>query len=54
MIRRHAGLCLKRVDLSRRFRLLGVRVGKLLRADGSAAPSSAAAHEPEPATDQLF
>ena len=54
VIRRHAGLCLKRVDLSRRFRLLGVRVGKLLRADGSAAPSSAAAHEPEPATDQLF
>lgn len=30
-IRRYAGLCLKRVDLSRRFRLLGVRVGKLVR-----------------------
>ncbi|HYP80972.1 MAG TPA: DNA polymerase IV [Steroidobacteraceae bacterium] len=28
-IRRHAGLGLKRVDLSRRIRLLGVRVGKL-------------------------
>ncbi len=28
-IRRQAGLCLKRVDLSRRIRLLGVRVGKL-------------------------
>jgi len=32
-IRHTAGLCLKRVDLSRRFRLLGVRVGKLLEAD---------------------
>ena len=30
-IRRYAGQCLKRVDLSRRFRLLGVRVGKLVR-----------------------
>ncbi len=29
LIRHTAGLCLKRVDLSRRFRLLGVRVGKL-------------------------
>ena len=29
-IRRTAGLCLKRVDLTRRFRLLGVRVGSLL------------------------
>ena len=32
VIRRHAGLNLKRVDLSRRIRLLGVRVGKLARA----------------------
>ncbi len=30
-IRQAAGLCLKRVDLSRRRRLLGVRVGKLAR-----------------------
>lgn len=30
-IRHHAGLCLKRVDLSRRIRLLGVRVGKLVK-----------------------
>lgn len=30
-IRRQAGLNLKRVDLSRRIRLLGVRVGKLGR-----------------------
>ena len=29
LIRRTAGLCLKRVDLTRRFRLLGVRVGNL-------------------------
>ncbi|HSW17647.1 MAG TPA: DNA polymerase IV [Ramlibacter sp.] len=31
-IRRAAGECLKRVDLSRRLRLLGVRVGKLAKA----------------------
>jgi DNA polymerase IV len=31
-IRQAAGLCLKRVDLSRRLRLLGVRVGSLSRA----------------------
>ncbi|MEY2801962.1 MAG: putative polymerase, partial [Pseudomonadota bacterium] len=30
-IRQAAGQCLKRVDLSRRLRLLGVRVGKLAR-----------------------
>jgi DNA polymerase IV len=30
LIRQTAGHCLKRVDLKRRFRLLGVRVGKLL------------------------
>jgi len=32
-IRRAAGLCLKRVDLSRRIRLLGVRVGNLRKAE---------------------
>lgn len=31
-IRRTAGLCLKRVDLGRKLRLLGVRVGKLAKA----------------------
>jgi len=36
VIRRHAGQCLKRVDLSRRLRLLGVRVGKLLKTDAAA------------------
>ncbi len=33
-IRLAAGLCLKRVDLARRIRLLGVRVGALQRAQG--------------------
>ena len=32
-IRRIAGQCLKRVDLTRRLRLLGVRVGQLARPD---------------------
>ena len=54
VIRRQAGLCLKRVDLSRRFRLLGVRVGNLLKAEEAAALSTAAAADPEPLTDQLF
>jgi DNA polymerase-4 len=47
-IRRAAGLCLKRVDLSRRIRLLGVRVGALVRHDGiepAGAPPSSAATE---------
>jgi DNA polymerase-4 len=45
-IRRQAGLNLKRVDLSRRIRLLGVRVGKVAKAgtavttSGSDSPSS--------------
>jgi DNA polymerase-4 len=38
-LRRVAGLCLKRVDLTRRFRLLGVRVGSLSRADAGEAES---------------
>ena len=37
-IRQVAGLCLKRVDLSRRLRLLGVRVGSLVRVDDAGAP----------------
>ncbi|MDB5883379.1 MAG: dinP, partial [Ramlibacter sp.] len=44
-IRQVAGQCLKRVDLSRRLRLLGVRVGKLAKAgspEASAPPASAA------------
>ncbi|MBT9595784.1 MAG: DNA polymerase IV [Vitreoscilla sp.] len=55
-IRRAAGECLKRVDLSRRLRLLGVRGGKLMRqAAVDARPPSPArralpprAAEPEP------
>jgi len=39
-IRQVAGQCLKRVDLSRRIRLLGVRVGSLLTADNVAAVTS--------------
>ena len=37
-IRRIAGLCLKRVDLTRRLRLLGVRVGTLSRPGAPEAP----------------
>jgi len=44
-IRQVAGQCLKRVDLSRRIRLLGVRVGSLLTAD-----SVATAAAPEDST----
>jgi len=41
-IRHAAGLCLKRVDLSRRLRLLGVRAGSLVRLQADARPSAAA------------
>ncbi|GAA6141583.1 DNA polymerase IV [Hydrogenophaga sp. 5NK40-0174] len=34
-IRAHAGQCLKRVDLVRRIRLLGVRVGKLVKSEAA-------------------
>lgn len=44
-IRQAAGQCLKRVDLSRRLRLLGVRVGKLAKA-GS--PEAVAPQTPTP------
>jgi len=40
-IRRAAGECLKRVDLSRRLRLLGVRAGALARLDDLVAPHAA-------------
>ncbi|NML14789.1 DNA polymerase IV [Azohydromonas caseinilytica] len=42
-IRRAAGLCLKRVDFTRRLRLLGIRAGSLSRAD---APASTATRRP--------
>lgn len=50
-IRRAAGQCLKRVDLTRRIRLLGVRVGKLSRPGGAATATAAVA---EPETGWLF
>ena len=46
-IRRQAGLCLKRVDLGRRIRLLGVRVGKLVK-PGTEAAATAGYSEPLP------
>ncbi len=61
-IRRHAGLCLKRVDLGRRIRLLGVRVSKLVKpgtetpaladySESQKPPQDKACHE---RTDLLF
>jgi DNA polymerase IV len=46
-IRRHAGQCLKRVDLSRRIRLLGVRVGSLVRARNLPAPPAGGPPTPD-------
>lgn len=45
-IRRAAGQCLKRVELNRRIRLLGVRVGTLLDAEMAAAGKQAAQPSP--------
>jgi len=57
-IRHVAGQCLKRVDLSRRLRLLGVRVGKLARAGSAeatfAGAPAAAVRAGEPDTPDLF
>jgi len=47
VIRRAAGQCLKRVELARRIRLLGVRVGALARADDVEAHTHQAAQEAE-------
>jgi DNA polymerase-4 len=54
-IRHTAGLLLKRVDLTRRLRLLGVRVGSLMRKDEWLAQGlqvQQAAHQPQ--TESLF
>ncbi len=51
-IRQTAGLCLKRVDLSRRLRLLGVRVGKLAREGSVQAQRAGAAPGAESASHQ--
>ena len=61
-IRDIAGLCLKRVPLQQRLRLLGVRVGSLVRRDyvdagparGAPPHAAEAAAEPIPQTGQLF
>jgi DNA polymerase-4 len=47
IIRSVAGQCLKRVPLERRLRLLGVRVGKLVKAGSAEAQAPQAAAEPE-------
>ncbi|NML48009.1 DNA polymerase IV [Ramlibacter sp. G-1-2-2] len=47
-IRRAAGQCLKRVDLARRLRLLGVRVGKLAKASEVPPPSTPRVEEHTP------
>jgi DNA polymerase-4 len=52
-IRLTAGQCLKRVDLGRRLRLLGVRVGKLARADSAEAQHVAAGGGTSAAVPQL-
>ncbi|MEO7390527.1 MAG: DNA polymerase IV [Ramlibacter sp.] len=50
-IRQVAGQCLKRVDLDRRLRLLGVRVGKLVKNDSAQAmATSATSPASEPAS----
>ncbi|MBK0392090.1 Y-family DNA polymerase [Ramlibacter algicola] len=53
-IRRVAGLCLKRVPLDRKLRLLGVRVGKLARAGSTEATAVAAPLRVEEHTPDLF
>jgi len=62
-IRHTAGLCLKRVPLEQRLRLLGVRVGSLLHAGGGVleatsqslpAASASPAAQGATASDQLF
>ncbi len=56
-IRQAAGKCLKRVDLSRRLRLLGVRVGSLMKREdwqGLSAQEAGSAYEVEAQTDLFF
>ena len=50
-IRRAAGACLKRIELDRRIRLLGVRVGSLCRDDVLTVPTG---REPAGSTPSLF
>ena len=53
-IRRAAGLCLRRVELQRRIRLLGVRVGTLSKTDAPAELVSQKAKFSDPFSGQLF
>lgn len=54
-IRHAAGQCLKRVDLTRRLRLLGVRVGSLMKQeDWQAQGQKAQDAPPTPYTESLF
>jgi len=53
-IRKAAGQCLKRVDLSARLRLLGVRVGKLVKADALPAEAPVPAPIVSEHTPDLF
>jgi DNA polymerase-4 len=53
-IRRLAGLCLKRAPLSKRLRLLGVRVGALAKEDELPAASATKQTPTEDFTGQLF
>jgi DNA polymerase-4 len=57
LIRQIAGQCLKRVDLTRRIRLLGVRVGSLVKAGTEKSPVTdvpSGAQDPEELQAQLF
>ena len=53
-IRHAAGQCLKRVDLTRRLRLLGVRVGSLMKRVDWQAQGQPAQEAPTPYTASLF
>ena len=53
LLRRTAGQCLKRVDLSQRLRLLGVRVGKLQRLDSMEKVAESAANKGLIATQRV-
>ena len=53
-IRHAAGQCLKRVDLTRRMRLLGVRVGSLMKLEDWQAQGQRANEAPTPYTESLF
>jgi len=53
-IRHNAGLCLKRVPLQRRLRLLGVRVGTLVSADEAKLSKTSKEHPDHDPTAMLF